>query len=107
MPRAARLGDLIKGGDHCHGHDHGPKPSPGRIIQGSPKVRIDGRPAARVGDQGYSPVCCGKIGQIVIMDGAKKVRFDGIPVGMEGSLTQHCGMGAGMISGGSRKVQVS
>ena len=106
MKSLARLGDPIIGGAHCHGHDHGPQPSPGKIIQGSDKVFIEGLPAARDGDQGYSPVCCGGIGKIVIQAQPGKVFIDGKPAAAVGTRTMHCGMAPGNIQAGSSKVMI-
>lgn len=106
MKKAAREGDSIRDGYHCHGHDHGPQPSPGRIISGSAKVYIDGRKAASAGDQGYSPQCCGRVGKIDVLASPSKVFVDGKPIATEGTPTLHCGMGAGQIDSGSDKVGV-
>lgn len=106
MKAAARRGDLIVDGYHCHGHDHGPQPSPGRIISGASKVFIDGRQAARTGDKGYSPVCCGGIGKIDILPSGTKIIVEGKPLAMIDTPTLHCGMGSGRIKTGSRKTFV-
>ena len=67
---------------------------------------IDGKPAARVGDEGYSAVCCGNLGQIKIVSSSSKIRIDGLPAATTGSATVHCGMGAGFVAGGSKKVRL-
>ena len=104
MPGISRSGDLVTGGAHCHGHDHGPQPSPGRIREGSPKVFANGRPVARDGDQGYSPKCCGGVGKIILHAGQSRVFADGKPVVKEGDTTMHCDMAPGVVSTSSRNV---
>lgn len=106
MRGIARLNDLIVEGLHCHGHTHGPIPSPGRIISGATRVFVEGRPAARVDDKGYSPVCCGGIGQIVILPAASRVYIEGKPAAGVDSQTLHCGMAPGRIKTGSSRVWV-
>jgi uncharacterized Zn-binding protein involved in type VI secretion len=106
MSAVARRGDLIVGGAHCHGHPHGPLPSPGRIREGSSRVFAEGLPVARAGDRGHSPVCCGGIGDILIQVRHTKVFVDGLPVAVVGSPTLHCGMAPGVVQTGSRKVSV-
>jgi uncharacterized Zn-binding protein involved in type VI secretion len=103
---AARRGDLIVGGAHGHGHPHGPLPTPGRIVSGAAKVRIEGRPAARAGDEGYSPLCCGGIGKIVLQQSQGKVFIEGRPAAAVGTPALHCGMAPGQVKSGSRKVRV-
>ena len=106
MPGIARRGDRISGGAHCHGHPHGPIPTPGLIKEGSSKVHVDGRPAARAGDAGHSPLCCGAIGTIQILPQPGRVFVDGRPVAVSGNPTLHCGMGSGSVASASGKVIV-
>ena len=107
MPALARFGDLVDGGAHCHGHSHGPSPTPGRIIRAATKVFADGRPVARTGDEGYSPVCCGHIGRITIQQSQSVVFVEGRPAATVGTPTLHCDMAPGAIKTGSSKVFVS
>jgi uncharacterized Zn-binding protein involved in type VI secretion len=102
----ARLGDLIVGGAHCHGHSHGPLPTPGRITEGSNKVFAEGRPVARTGDKGHSPLCCGGIGKIVIQQSQSKVFVQGKPAASLGTPTIHCDMAPGNVQTGCQKVFV-
>lgn len=104
MQGVARLGDLIVGGLHCHGHSHGPQPSPGRIITAASKVFADGRPIARSGDQGYSAVCCGGVGKIVIGPSQERVFVEGKPAAKQGTPTMHCDTAPGQIKSGSKKT---
>jgi uncharacterized Zn-binding protein involved in type VI secretion len=104
MPAVARHGDRVSGGYHCHSN-HGPHPSPGRIVEGSTKVLVEGRPVARLGDEGHSPLCCAGIGRITLLPPQRKVLVEGLPIALAGDPTAHCdGMGAGTIATGSRKV---
>lgn len=106
MGGIARIGDLITGGEHCHGHSHGPQPSPGRIISGATRVFADGRPVARTGDEGYSAVCCGGVGKILIGVSQQKVIVEGKPAAGQGTSTVHCGAASGKIKSGSQKVLI-
>jgi uncharacterized Zn-binding protein involved in type VI secretion len=104
MNALARVGDRISGGLHCHGHNHGPQPSPGRIVSGASKVFVEGKLAARSGDLGHSPRCCGGIGRIELKPTPRKLRIEGKGVALVGDRTLHCGMGPGSIATGSGKV---
>jgi uncharacterized Zn-binding protein involved in type VI secretion len=106
MSGIARVGDLVVGGLHCHGHSHGPQPSPGRIISGASKVFADGRLVARTGDSGYSAVCCGGVGKIIISPSQQKVFVQGKPAAGQGTPTEHCGIAPGRIKSGSKKVLI-
>ena len=103
MRGLARTNDRASGGAHCHGHDHGLMPAPGRITTGSARVFVDGRPAARAGDSGSS-VCCAGIGTIKVLPKAGKVFIDGRPAAGENDSTLHCGMANGSICSASRKT---
>jgi uncharacterized Zn-binding protein involved in type VI secretion len=104
MKGLARKGDKVDGGAHCHGHSHGLQPAGGDLIQGSGKVFVEGKPVARNGDLGFSPTCCGQIGRIEVKATPSKLWVDGKPVAVKGTLTTHCNMAPGFISGGSTKV---
>ena len=109
MPSAARIGDLIVGGVHCHGmgHTHAPPATPGRIITGASKVFIEGKPAARTGDQGYSPLCCAGIGRIVLQPSQQRVYIEGKPAARIGTPSLHCDMAPGTVKTGARKVNIA
>jgi len=104
MPPVARVGDRVTGGPHCHGHDHGPQPSPGRIVQGASRVFVEGKPVARWGDLGHSPLCCGGVGRIELQPPARNVFVEGKPVAALGDPTLHCGIAPGAIATGSGRV---
>lgn len=106
MAAAARRGDAISGGIHCHGHDHGPRPTPGRIRDGARRVFFGGVPAARAGDHGFSSRCCAGVGDIVILPAQQKVFIERAPAARCGSPTLHCGMAPGRVAGGYRKIHL-
>ena len=106
MAPVSRVGDLIVGGPHCHGHPHGPAPSPGRIREGASKVFACGRPVARAGDKGHSPVCCGGVGRIVIQALQSRVFVEGKPAAGVGAPTLHCDMAPGHVQTGAQKVRI-
>ena len=71
MPEATRLND------NCTGHDACP---PVPLIEGSPNVIINGRPAGRLGDHYTSHGCVAHPGhQDVIAAGSSKVVINGKP----------------------------
>lgn len=106
MKGIARVGDAVVGGVHCHGHSHGPMPTPGTITQGSPKVFSEGIPVTRAGDLGHSDACCGKVGKIEVIGSQQKVYVQGKSVVGIGSPTLHCDMAPGQILTGSSKVSI-
>src|ERR1043165_9863451 len=54
-----RLGDRARVVADAHGCPACPHPGLGPAIEGSPDVRVNGRPALRVGDPGIQSACCG------------------------------------------------
>ncbi len=107
MRGIARRGDRIEGGVHCHGgHSHPPPASPGRIVGGARKVFVNGRPAARAGDSGYSPLCCAGIGRISIREDQMLVWIEGKPAAGVGTPTMHCDVAPGRIATGSTEVRM-
>ncbi len=98
MKPLAAVGDSISGGDHCHGHDHGPRPTPGTVVRGSDKVFVGGRAAARDGDPGFSPACCAGIGEIELEASQSKVFIEGRAAVGVGSPTKHCKVGPGKVA---------
>ncbi len=71
MPAATRLSD------NCTGHDACP---PVPLVEGSPNVYINGRPAGRVGDHYSTHGCVTHPGhQDVIAAGSSKVVINGKP----------------------------
>ena len=79
MPPVARVGDRTT----CPLAGH----VGGVIVEGSPTVRANGRPVARVGDK----IACGCGTTDTIVTGAETVRADGRPKARVGSRTAHGG----------------
>lgn len=78
MPEATRLND------NCTGHDACP---PVPLIEGSPNVIINGRPAGRVGDRYFTHGCVTHPGhQDVIVAGSSKVVINGKPAARIGDV---------------------
>ena len=76
MPAATRLND------NCTGHDACP---PVPLVEGSPNVYINGRPAGRVGDHYSAHGCVTHPGhQDVIAAGSSKVVINGKPAARVG-----------------------
>ena len=106
MPPLARRGDLVIGGVHKHECDHDPRETRGRIVEGATKVFADGRPVARAGDRGYSPLCCEHFGEISILPCPGRVFIEGRPAVAVGNPTLHCGKSPGVVASGSSKVSL-
>lgn len=89
---AARMGDM-----HTCPAFAGIKPHKGGpILEGSPDVLIEGKPAARVGDKAQ----CEVGGPDTIVDGAPMVLINGKPAATLDSKTAHGGVvvaGAGQV----------
>jgi uncharacterized Zn-binding protein involved in type VI secretion len=79
---------------HCPEDAHGcvgcPHTVIGPVTEGSPLVRVNGKPAARVGDNGVHAACCGP-NTFVIEEGDPEVLIDGRPAARVGDSTRHCG----------------
>lgn len=76
MPAATRLGD------NCTGHDFCP---PVPLVEGSPNVYINGKPAGREGDHYSSHGCIVHSShQDVIASGSSKVFINGKPAARKG-----------------------
>ena len=96
-PLYAALGDLAHSPADGHGAPADPLPVTGPIITGSPNVTVDGRPAARKGDDGIHASCSGQ-NIFKIAEGDPNVLIDGRPAARIGDKTHHCG-GIGKIIG--------
>ncbi|MBI5706957.1 MAG: PAAR domain-containing protein [Armatimonadetes bacterium] len=79
----------------AHGCPACPHTVIGPVTSGSPTVRINGQPAARVGDVGTHTACCGP-NTFRIEEGDSQVLIDGKPAARIGDKTKHCG-GAGKL----------
>lgn len=97
---AATMGSVAFGTPHAHvGHPpSGPLPIPpnpfppvGPVTLGCcVQVLINGLPAARAGDIGMSPTCCGLIGMYEVKTGSSKVFIGGARAARMTDLTHHC-----------------
>ena len=85
---AGRVGDMQSG--------HGCYP-PTNAIRGTPRVKINGRPALNIGSQ-YQPHCCPKPGchPVTQVSGSCTVTVGGAPASRIGDS---CGCGGKTISG--------
>lgn len=97
---AATMGSIAFGAPHAHiAHPpSGPAPIPptpfppvGPVALGCcVQVLINGLPAARAGDIGMSPTCCGLIGMYEVKTGSSKVFIGGARAARMTDLTHHC-----------------
>jgi uncharacterized Zn-binding protein involved in type VI secretion len=80
---------------------HPPHPSQGPIVSTS-CVKIEGRPAARVGDQGSHATgpCCGP-NTWVAFQGSACCFIEGKPAFRKGDPSHHCGAVGRLIEGSS------
>lgn len=101
---AGRLGDLSLAPLDSHGCPTCPHPSLGPFVTGSTNVRINGRPAARVGDLGLHAACCGTNLFNAAM-GSGTVFINGKKAHRMGDVAKHCG-GMGVTISGSSDVHV-
>ena len=93
----ASVGSLAACEADAHGCPACPHPTEGPVTSGSPNVFVNGRPAARVGDDGVHAACCGP-NRFRITGGDSSVLINGRPAAKVGSPTEHCG-GSGSIIG--------
>lgn len=82
----------------AHGCPGCPHSVRGPVVEGSPLVRVNGRPAARAGDAGVHAQCCGP-NTFVIEEGDPEVLIDGRPAARLGDPTRHCGGFGHLVSG--------
>jgi uncharacterized Zn-binding protein involved in type VI secretion len=97
---AASLGSLAMGAPHAHvAHPpSGPPPIPptplppiGAVLLGtSVSVLINGTPAARCGDLGMNPSCCGLPPLFEVFTGSSKVFLGGGRAARQTDMTYHC-----------------
>lgn len=104
MPAAGRLGDKSQC-PHCsHGCPACGHSVTGPAVTGSPNVRINSKPALRVGDRGEHASCCGG-NTWEAVQGAPGVRVNGRPAFRVGDAAHHCG-GMGKLVEGSSNVNI-
>lgn len=98
---AATMGSIAFGAPHAHiAHPpSGPPPVPptplppiGPVMLGCcVQVLINGKPAARAGDIGLSPTCCGlPVGLYEVKTGSSKVFIGGCRASRQLDITHHC-----------------
>jgi uncharacterized Zn-binding protein involved in type VI secretion len=97
---AATMGSLAIGAPHAHpAHPpSGPPPVPptplppgGTVMFGcSVQVLINGKPAARSGDLGLNPTCCGLPPVFEVFTGSSKVFIGGARAARMTDITYHC-----------------
>lgn len=89
---AATMTSLAIGLPHSHSHPpFTPLPPVGVILFGcSVSVLIDGLPAARCGDIGMSPTCCGFTPMFEVFTGSSKVFIAGMRAARQLDVTMHC-----------------
>ncbi len=96
---AATIGTLAVGMPHAHPHPPSlippapplPLPVMGPITLGCcVSVLINGMPAARVGDIGLNPTCCGFFPMYEIFTGSSKVFIGGMRAARVMDVTMHC-----------------
>ena len=102
MPPQARLGDKSKVQPDAHGCPACPHTCIGPAINGSPNVKVNGRPAIRVGDPGLHAACCGP-NTFTTQTGSGTVFINGIAAHRKGDVVKHCG-GVGSMQEGSDDV---
>jgi uncharacterized Zn-binding protein involved in type VI secretion len=98
MPPQARLGDKSNVPADSHGCPACPHPAVGPAIQGSPDVKVNGRPAVRVGDKGMHAACCGT-NMWTAAKGSGTVMINNKPAHRQGDQDTHCGGSGQMIEG--------
>lgn len=99
----ARQGDLALCPADAHGSPADPLPVIGPIIQGSPNVYIDGKPAARVGDAGVHAACAGPNTYTITGKSQYDVIINGRTAARIGDETRHCGGSGHIVSGSGGK----
>lgn len=102
MPPQGRLGDKSHVPLCNHGCPGCPHPCIGPGVEGSPNVKVNGRPALRMDDPGIHGGCCMKNDWNAI-SGSATVFINGKPAHRQGDQAQHCG-GKGKLSEGSSNV---
>lgn len=111
---AAFLGSLAIGMPHAHvlHPPSGPPPVPptplppiGMVALGTcVSVMINGIPAARSGDVGFNPTCCGIPPMFEVFTGSSKVFIGGKRAARMVDITMHCKPGAGGAAAASGGV---
>lgn len=104
MPEQGRVGDKARNPADAHGCPGCAHGVIGPAVSGSPNVKVNGKPALRVGDPGVHAACCGP-NQWKAAKGSSTVFINGLPAHRKGDMTAHCG-GVGNLIEGSPDVIV-
>ena len=114
---AAFLGSLAVGIPHIHAHPPSlippappiPLPAIGPVALGCCiQVLINGMPAARCGDLGFSPTCGGLVPAFEVFTGSSKVFIGGARAARMTDITKHCLPSAsGPLRGAAKAMQVA
>ncbi len=102
MPAQARLGDKSQVPNDSHNCPGCPHSCVGPATMGSPNVKVNGKPAIRVGDPGVHSSCCGG-NKWTAMAGSGTVFINNKPAHRLGDQVTHCG-GVGKMIEGSPNV---
>jgi uncharacterized Zn-binding protein involved in type VI secretion len=102
MPGQGRIGDKSQVPICNHGCLACPHPCVGPGVEGSPNVKVNGRPALRMDDPGIHGGCCMK-NDWSAASGSATVFINGKPAHRVGDEGQHCG-GLGHLKEGSSNV---
>lgn len=97
---ATRVGDRANCPNDSHGNSDCDHNATGPAVSGSPNVRINGRPALRIGDHGIHSKCCGP-NTWENIEGSGRVFINNIPAVRLHDATRHCGGIGKMIEGSS------
>ena len=103
MPGQARLGDKSQVPSDAHGCIACPHTCVGPAVAGSPDVKVNGKPAIRVGDNGVHSSCCGG-NTWVAQAGSGTVFINNQAAHRLGDADTHCGGSGKMIEGSSNVI---
>ena len=104
MRPQSRLGDFSLVPKDNHQGPDCPHVCIGPAVTGSPDVKVNTRPALRVGDSGVHSQCC-RENTWVAVDGSKTVFINKQKAHRLGDADRHCG-GPGYMVQGSKDVKV-
>jgi len=102
MPPQGRVGDRSQVPADAHGCLSCPHNCIGPAIQGSPDVKVNGKPALRVEDPGIHTSCCGS-NKWQALTGSGTVFINSKPAHRQTDTVLHCG-GEGKLIEGSPNV---
>ena len=103
MPGQGRLGDKSQVPSDSHGCIACPHSCVGPAIQGSPDVKVNGKPALRVDDPGQHSSCCGS-NTWQAQAGSGTVFINNKAAHRLGDAVKHCGGDGKLIEGSSNVI---